>query len=179
MSDMSRAVPFHAVPREGVDPSAGGGLHRNAARVHRALTELGVRGEVRELAGSARTAADAARTLGVEVGAIASSLVFLHDGAPLLIVTSGAHRVDPALVEELLGGRLDMADAATVRAATGQPIGGVGPVGHPAPLRTLVDVALGAFDVVWAAAGTPHAVFPTSYAELVRITGGTPAIVGR
>lgn len=163
----------------GTEPVADLRLHRNAAHVHRTLTGLGVRGQVRELAESARTAADAARSLGVEVGAIASSLVFLIDGEPLLVVTSGAHRVEPALVEGLLGGHLARADAATVRAVTGQPIGGVGPVGHPAPVRTLVDVALGAHEVVWAAAGTPHAVFPTTYAELVRITRGTPAVVGR
>ncbi|WP_436231919.1 YbaK/EbsC family protein [Cellulomonas cellasea] len=168
MPDMSRAVP-----------SSPERLHRNAEHMRRTLTALGAHGQVRQLADSARTAVDAAQALGVEVGAIASSLVFVHDGAPLLVVTSGAHRVEPALVEELLGGRLERADADAVRAATGQPIGGVGPVGHPAPLRTLVDVALGAFEVVWAAAGTPHAVFPTSYAELLRITGGTPAVVGR
>lgn len=168
-----------AMPDISPAPSQPERLHRNAEHMRRALSALGVRGQVRELADSARTARDAAQALGVEVGAIASSLVFLHEGEPLLVVTSGAHRVDTDLVGELLGGGLERADAAAVRAATGQPIGGVGPVGHPAPLRTLVDVALGAFEVVWAAAGTPHAVFPTDYAELLRITGGTPAVVGR
>lgn len=158
-------------------------LHRNAVHMRGVLRDLGVSGEVRELADSARTAVEAAAALGVPVGAIASSLVFLLGGAPLLVVTSGAHRVDPALVEcaALTGdaaARLTRADAAAVRSATGQPIGGVGPVGHPAPLRTVIDVALDGYDVVWAAAGTPHAVFPTSYTELVRITGGTPLVVG-
>ncbi|QTE31277.1 YbaK/EbsC family protein [Pengzhenrongella sicca] len=153
--------------------------------MRRVLRGLGVGGEIRELADSARTAVEAAAALGVPVGAIASSLVFRLGDAPLLVLTSGAHRVDPALVEganlvpDAPGARLVRADADAVRAATGQPIGGVGPVGHPKALRTVVDVALGEFETVWAAAGTPHAVFPTSYAELLRITGGTPLVVGR
>lgn len=154
-------------------------MHRNAQHMARTLADLGVQGRVRELDSSARTAAEAAASLGVPVGAIASSLVFLLDDAPLLVVTSGRHRVEPELVTGLLGGTLHRADAATVRAVTGQPIGGVGPVGHPESLRTLVDVALEEHPEVWAAAGTPHAVFPTTFAELVRITGGTPAVVGR
>lgn len=128
---------------------------------------------------SARTAAAAAEQLGCDVGAIANSLVFAADGAPLLVLTSGAHRVDTSLVADLVGAAsVSRADARLVREWTGQVIGGVGPVGHPAPLRTLVDVWLAKYDVVWAAAGHPHAVFPTSFDELVRITGGTPAEVG-
>lgn len=145
-----------------------------------ALRELGVAGTVRMLPESARTAALAAKQLGCEVGAIANSLVFAADGAPLLVMTSGAHRVDTALVAGLVGASsVSRADAQSVRAWTGQAIGGVGPVGHPAPLRTLVDVWLATYDVVWAAAGHPHAVFPTSFEELVRITGGTAAEVGK
>jgi prolyl-tRNA editing enzyme YbaK/EbsC (Cys-tRNA(Pro) deacylase) len=145
-----------------------------------ALRELGVAGTVRMLPESARTAALAAEQLGCEVGAIANSLVFAADGAPLLVMTSGAHRVDTALVAGLVGASsVSRADAQWVRAWTGQAIGGVGPVGHPAPLRTLVDVWLATYDVVWAAAGHPHAVFPTSFEELVRITGGTAAEVGK
>ena len=143
------------------------------------LRELGVPGTVRLLPDSARTAAAAAEQLGCDVGAIANSLVFAADGAPLLVMTSGAHRVDTSLVAERVGASaVSRADARSVREWTGQVIGGVGPVGHPAPIRTLVDVWLAKYDVVWAAAGNPHAVFPTSYEELVRITGGTSAEVG-
>ncbi|HYT10719.1 MAG TPA: YbaK/EbsC family protein [Mycobacteriales bacterium] len=154
-------------------------LHPNARRVAEKLVAAGVAGEVRELPNSARTAAEAAAQLGVEVGAIANSLVFDADGESLLVLTSGAHRVDTARVAALLGvSGLRRAAPDFVRAATGQPIGGVAPVGHPAPVRTLVDVELARYGVVWAAAGTPHAVFPTSFDELARITGGTPADVG-
>jgi prolyl-tRNA editing enzyme YbaK/EbsC (Cys-tRNA(Pro) deacylase) len=143
------------------------------------LQKLGVPGQVRELAEAAPTAAAAAAQLGCEVGAIANSLIFSADGAPLLVMTSGAHRVDEAKVAVLLGASaVQRADARSVRAWTGQAIGGVGPVGHPAPIRTLVDTWLEPYDVVWAAAGHPHTVFPTSFAELVRITAGTPAEVG-
>jgi prolyl-tRNA editing enzyme YbaK/EbsC (Cys-tRNA(Pro) deacylase) len=143
------------------------------------LKELGVAGAVRVLPESARTAAAAAEQLGCEAGAIANSLVFAADGVPLLVMTSGAHRVDTSLVAGLVGASVvSRADARSVREWTGQVIGGVGPVGHPAPLRTLVDVWLAKHDVVWAAAGHPHAVFPTSFEELARITGGTSAEVG-
>ena len=143
------------------------------------LRSLGVPGEVRELPQSAPTAAAAAAQLGCEVGAIANSLVFSADGAPLLIMTSGAHRVEVGRVARLIGASaVQRADARSVRAWTGQAIGGVGPVGHPAPIRTVVDTWLEKYDVIWAAAGHPHTVFPTSFAELVRITDGTPAEVG-
>ena len=143
------------------------------------LKDLGVAGEVRVLPESAPTAAAAAAQLGCDVGAIANSLVFAADGAPLLVMTSGAHRVDTARVASLAGaGVVARADPRSVRAWTGQVIGGVGPVGHPAPIRTLVDDWLAKYDVVWAAAGHPHAVFPTSFDELVRITGGISAEVG-
>jgi prolyl-tRNA editing enzyme YbaK/EbsC (Cys-tRNA(Pro) deacylase) len=143
------------------------------------LRDLGVPGQARELAESAPTAAAAAAQLGCELGAIANSLVFSADGAPLLVMTSGAHRVDTARVASLIGASVvKRADASSVRSWTGQAIGGVAPVGHPAPIRTLVDTWLDKYDVIWAAAGHPHAVFPTSYAELIRITNGTPADVG-
>jgi prolyl-tRNA editing enzyme YbaK/EbsC (Cys-tRNA(Pro) deacylase) len=151
----------------------------DSSRFSDVLRQLGVAGEVRVLPEAAATAAAAAAQLGCEVGAIANSLVFAADAAPLLVLTSGAHRVDTALVAALTGADLvTRADARSVRAWTGQVIGGVGPVGHPAPIRTLVDTWLAKYDVVWAAAGHPHAVFPTSFAELVRVTGGTPAEVG-
>jgi prolyl-tRNA editing enzyme YbaK/EbsC (Cys-tRNA(Pro) deacylase) len=144
-----------------------------------ALTALGVAGAVRVLPESARTAAAAAEQLGCAVGAIANSLVFAADGNPLLVMTSGAHRVDTVRVAALVGAAaVSRADARSVREWTGQAIGGVGPVGHPAPLRTIVDVWLAKHDVVWAAAGHPHSVFPTSFDELVRITGGIAAEVG-
>ena len=149
------------------------------ARFAAELRDLGVAGEVRELPDSARTAAAAAAQLGCDVGAIANSLVFSADGAPLLVMTSGAHRVDTARVARLSGGAgVRRADARSVRDWTGQAIGGVAPVGHPSPIRTLVDTWLDKYDVIWAAGGHPHTVFPTSYAELIRITGGTPADVG-
>jgi prolyl-tRNA editing enzyme YbaK/EbsC (Cys-tRNA(Pro) deacylase) len=123
---------------------------------------------------STRTAAEAAAALGVEVGAIANSLVFLADGEPLLVMASGAHRVDTTGLAARLGvGRIERATPEQVRAATGQTVGGVSPVGHPSPLRAVVDADLDGYPELWAAAGTPHSVFRTSFAELVALTGGT------
>jgi prolyl-tRNA editing enzyme YbaK/EbsC (Cys-tRNA(Pro) deacylase) len=154
-------------------------LHPNAARVAQALAALGVAGLVRALPEPAPTAATAAAQLGVEVGAIANSLVFDADGDPLLVLTSGAHRADTLALAGLVGASaVRRATPEFVRAATGQPIGGVAPVGHPAPLRTIVDVDLARYPVVWAAGGHPHYVFPTTYDELLRITAGEAAEVG-
>jgi prolyl-tRNA editing enzyme YbaK/EbsC (Cys-tRNA(Pro) deacylase) len=154
-------------------------VHRNAEHVAGQLAALGVHGEVRELAEPAPTAATAAAQLGCEVGAIANSLVFSADGVPLLVLTSGAHRVDTAKVAAEVGAdKVGRADPDFVYAATGQRIGGVAPVGHPSPICTLVDSALRSYDVIWAAAGHVHTVFPTTFDELVRITSGTPADVG-
>jgi prolyl-tRNA editing enzyme YbaK/EbsC (Cys-tRNA(Pro) deacylase) len=142
------------------------------------LKSLGVTGDVRTLTSAARTAMLAAQQLGCEVGAIANSLVFAADDAPLLVMTSGAHRVDTDLVAAVAGvSSVKRATPEQVREWTGQPIGGVAPVGHPAPLPTLVDTWLQRHDVLWAAAGSPHTVFPTTYDELLRITAGTPANV--
>jgi prolyl-tRNA editing enzyme YbaK/EbsC (Cys-tRNA(Pro) deacylase) len=153
--------------------------HPSVVRVTARLAELGVRGAVRVLDDSARTAAQAAAQLGVDVAQIANSLVFSADGTPLLVLASGGHRVDTAKVAALVGvTRVDRADPDFVRTHTGFAIGGVAPVGHPEPLRTLVDTALAEHDEVWAAAGHPHTVFPTTYAELLEITGGEPADVG-
>jgi prolyl-tRNA editing enzyme YbaK/EbsC (Cys-tRNA(Pro) deacylase) len=150
-------------------------VHESAQHVARELAALGVAGEVRELPDPALTAATAAAQLGCDVGAIANSLVFDADGAPLLVLTSGAHRVNTAKVGAELGvGTLRRADPEFVYASTGQRIGGVAPVGHPRPITTLVDTALRDYDIVWAAAGHAHTVFPTSFDELVRITSGTP-----
>ena len=153
--------------------------HPRVAEVARVLADAGSQAEVRELPGSARTAAEAAAQLGVPVGAIASSLVFDVDGAPLLVLTSGAHRVDETQVAALLGVRgITRASADFVRRHTGQPIGGVAPIGHPEPIGTLVDVELARHDHVWASAGHPQAVFSTTYEELLRLTAGTAAEVG-
>jgi prolyl-tRNA editing enzyme YbaK/EbsC (Cys-tRNA(Pro) deacylase) len=135
-------------------------------------------GEIRLLPENAHTAALAAAALGCEVGAIANSLLFDGDGAPVLILTSGAHRVDEALVAATLGlGRLRRARPDFVREHTGQVIGGVSPLGHPAPVPTWIDPWLERHPVVWAAAGHPAAVFSTTYAELIALTGATPLAV--
>lgn len=152
-------------------------MHPNSERVRRALTAAGCAADIVELSSPARTAAEAAALLGVSVGQIANSLVFVAGSEPLLVMTSGANRVDTERVGRLLGLDVWRADPETVRAATGFPIGGVAPVGFPAPVRVLVDEDLLGYDVVWAAAGTPHTVFPTTGAELVRVTGGTAAAV--
>ena len=159
--------------------------HPAVARVRAALGAAGATGDVVVLGEHARTAAAAAEQLGVEVAQIANSLVFaVPDPAapggrrPLLVLTSGAHRVDTAKVAGLLGAhRLERADPDFVRECTGFVIGGVAPIGHLAPLQTLVDVALAEHDQVWAAAGHARTVFPTTFDELVRITGGTAAEV--
>jgi prolyl-tRNA editing enzyme YbaK/EbsC (Cys-tRNA(Pro) deacylase) len=152
--------------------------HPNVRAVQEVLARAGVTGQVRILPDAVTTAAAAAAALGVEVGQIANSLVFDADGAPLLVLTSGAHRVDTGKVAALLGvERVRRATPEFVRAATGQAIGGVAPVGHRTPVHTLVDTALSEYDEIWAAGGVPHAVFPTTFAELVRLTGGEPADV--
>ena len=153
-------------------------MHPNVERVAAVLAAKGASGRIVELAEPAPTARAAADLLGCEVGAIANSLVFDADGSPLLILTSGAHRVDVKHIASIVGAaKVRRATPEFVRDTTGQPIGGVAPVGHPAPLLTIVDVWLQKHPVVWAAAGHPHTVFPTTYEELLRLTGGTPADV--
>ena len=154
-------------------------MHSTVARVSRALEQAGAQGTPRELAAPAPTAAAAAAQLGCDVGAIANSLVFRADGSPLLVLTSGAHRVDTGWVARLVGATsVQRADADFVRIHTGFAIGGVAPVGHPESIKTLVDTWLARYEVVWAAAGHPHWVFPTTFEELVRISGGSVADVG-
>jgi prolyl-tRNA editing enzyme YbaK/EbsC (Cys-tRNA(Pro) deacylase) len=154
-------------------------VHPRVAEVARLLAEAGAAGEVRVLPAEVRTAAAAAAELGVPVGAIANSLVFAVGELPLLVLTSGAHRVDERTVAELLGVEaITPAKADFVRRHTGQAIGGVAPIGHPEPIGTLVDVELARHETVWAAAGHPAAVFSTSYDELLRLTEGTAAEVG-
>lgn len=153
-------------------------MHANTERVAAALRAGAATGEIRELADSARTAVEAAAALGVPVGAIVKSLVFAADDGPVLVLASGDHQVDTAVVATVLGvAAVKRADPETVRAATGFPIGGVAPVGHPAPLPTVIDTHLATFDAIWAAAGTPHTVFATTYDELLGLTSGTPAAV--
>jgi prolyl-tRNA editing enzyme YbaK/EbsC (Cys-tRNA(Pro) deacylase) len=159
--------------------------HPAVARVRAALATAGATGDVVVLGEHARTAAAAAEQLGVTVAQIANSLVFaVPDPAapggrrPLLVLTSGAHRVDTAKVAGLIGApRLERADPEFVRERTGFVIGGVAPVGHLAAPQTLVDVALAQHEQVWAAAGHARTVFPTTFDELLRITGGTAAEV--
>lgn len=142
------------------------------------LTAAGIEPRIVVLPDAAHTAVLAAQALGVEVGAIANSLVFRCDDAPLLVMTSGAHRVDTAALAERLGrGRITRATPEQVREATGQAIGGVAPTGHPAPIDTIVDEALAAYPELWAAGGTPHTVFPLTFDQLVRLTAGTVAKV--
>ena len=150
-------------------------------RFKEAADSLGVKGEINILADTARTAIDAANGLGIEVGQIASSLIFrLPSGNPLLIITSGRHRVDTDLVAKNLGiAELGRADANYVKKVSGYSVGGVSPLGWISkPEIILIDEALSDYDVVWAAAGHPHAVYPTTYDELIQCTGAQPMIVG-
>lgn len=159
--------------------------HAGVRRVRAALASAGVEADVVLLDDHARTAVEAAAQLGVHVGQIASSLIFalppagpVGDVDAVLVMTSGAHRVDTSLVAAALDvPRLDRADAALVRDRTGFAIGGVAPVGHATALRTLVDADLAQYAEIWAAAGHPRTVFRTTFDELVRVTGGTPTVV--
>jgi prolyl-tRNA editing enzyme YbaK/EbsC (Cys-tRNA(Pro) deacylase) len=144
--------------------------HPSIARFRAELAARGGTGEIVVLPDSVHTAALAAEALGCEVGAIANSLLFDSDGSPVLILTSGAHRVDTAKVAAVTG-PLRRADKDFVRQHTGQVIGGVSPIAHPAPVPTYIDPWLRTYDVVWAAAGHPAAVFSTTYDELVAMTG--------
>ncbi|QLL23761.1 YbaK/EbsC family protein [Actinobacteria bacterium IMCC25003] len=149
-------------------------------RFKEAADSLGVKGDINILADTARTAIDAANGLGIEVGQIASSLIFkLPSGNPLLIITSGRHRVDTELVAKNLNiAELGRADANYVKEVSGYSVGGVSPIGWiSTPEITLIDEALNDYEVVWAASGHPHAVYPTSYAELIVCTGATPMVV--
>jgi prolyl-tRNA editing enzyme YbaK/EbsC (Cys-tRNA(Pro) deacylase) len=154
-------------------------MHPNCDAVNEILLAAGLPGRVRVLDHAVTTARAAAQHLGCPVGAIANSLIFETDtGTPLLIMTSGAHRVNLTKVGEQQGFALRRASPAFVREHTGQPIGGVAPVGHPRPIRTLVDCALAEFDELWAAGGIPDAVFPLTYDELLKLTNGVEADVG-
>lgn len=141
---------------------------------------LGERFEVLEFDASTRTADDAASAIGCTVAQIAKSLVFrAQTGRPVLVVASGAHRVDEKRIAALVGEPIGRANADFVREATGYSIGGVPPVGHRTPPLTLIDEALMAFGEIWAAAGTPNAVFRLTPVDLVELTAGRVASVGR
>jgi prolyl-tRNA editing enzyme YbaK/EbsC (Cys-tRNA(Pro) deacylase) len=146
--------------------------------VHEHLLAAGATGDIKVLNVPVPTAAAAAEALGCDTGAIANSLVFETDGEALLVLASGAHRVHTGRLARRLGtGKIRQAKPDFVLAHTGQAVGGVAPVGHPRPLRTVVDEALVSYPVVWAGAGDENAMFSTSFGELVRITNGTPAAV--
>jgi Cys-tRNA(Pro) deacylase len=151
-------------------------MHANAQRVVDAASMLGLDLELQEFPEGTRTAEDAARAIGCEVGQIVKSLVFIVDGSPVMALVSGANRLDETRLADAVGGTsVTRADADAVRAATGFPIGGVPPFAHTTPLRTIVDEDLLRYDEVWAAAGTPRDVFPIAPSDLVTATDGSVA----
>ena len=156
-------------------------LAPSARRVQQILRGLGFQNEVVQLPQSARTAVEAAAAIGCTVGQIVKSLVFktVDSGEGVVVLASGSNRVDEARVAALLGRPIARADAAFVRERTGYAIGGVAPVGHVLPSQVFIDEDLLQFDVIWAAAGHPHAVFRLTSKELVRMTGGTVAPVAQ
>src|SRR6202140_2038768 len=145
------------------------------ARLQAALTAAGGDARIEEFPSSARTAQEAADTVGTSVGQIVKSLVFLAGDAPVVALVSGVNRLDTERLAALAGATIGKADADAVRQATGYSIGGVPPIGFPAPLPTFIDRDLLQYDVVWAAAGTPRHVFPIAPKQLVRVTGGAGA----
>ena len=156
------------------------GLHKNARRVVEAARDLGLDIEPREFDDHTRTAEDAARAIGVSVGQIVKSLVFLVDGGPVLALVSGDNLLDESkLARAANGSEVARADANAVRDATGYPVGGVPPLGHATDLPVFVDEDLVGYDVVWAAAGTPHCNFPVEPNALVEAIGGTVCDIAR
>ena len=152
-------------------------MHPNAERVQAELRARGATGNVMELAASTRTSQEAAEAIGTTVAQIAKSLVFLAGEDPVLVIASGINRVSLPKLASHVGAPVTRPDADAVKRFTGFPIGGVAPVGHATPLRIVVDQDLLQYPEIWAAAGTPHAVFRTTPEELVRITGGEVAEV--
>ena len=158
------------------DAGASVPLSATAQRVQDALTAAGISTSVTEHAVPARTSAEAAVVLHCDVGQIAKSLVFrTASGMPVLVIASGAHRVDETRIAALVGEPIGKADAAFVRQVTGYAIGGIPPLAHAQRLRTYVDRNLLAFQTVYAAGGTPHALFPIAPDDLVRVSGGVVA----
>ena len=148
-------------------------MNERNALVAAAVAAAGIEPAIKILSADAKTAAAAAEQLGCEVGAIANSLVFECDGEPLLVMASGAARVDTGVVAGHLGAtEIRKPDPKLVRSSTGQVIGGVAPAGHPEPLRTVVDQTLASYPTIWTAAGTADSVMPLTYAQLLALTGG-------
>ncbi|MBS1134446.1 MAG: prolyl-tRNA editing protein [Burkholderiaceae bacterium] len=158
--------------------NAAGPLPASAERVQRALDGAGVGARVIELSVAARTAQQAADALGIEVGQIAKSLIFraAGSGRAVLVVAAGDRRVSEARIAALLGEAIERASPEFVREHSGFAIGGVAPVAHATPMTTFIDASLRRFDIVWAAGGTPHCVFPISLDELVRVSAGTETV---
>ncbi|ORX15193.1 aminoacyl-tRNA deacylase [Mycolicibacterium wolinskyi] len=153
-------------------------VNERNSRVAAAVAAAGIEPAIKILDADAKTAAAAAAQLGCEVGAIANSLVFECDGEPLLVMASGAARVNTDVLAQHLGAHtIAKADAKLVRSATGQVIGGVAPTGHPAPLRTVVDETLASYPLIWTAAGTADSVMPLTYDQLLSLTGGKAVAV--
>jgi prolyl-tRNA editing enzyme YbaK/EbsC (Cys-tRNA(Pro) deacylase) len=153
---------------------------RSDERFEAAARDRGLTLQVRRFPEGTRTAEDAARAIGCEVGQIVKSLVFVADGTPFLALTSGSNRADPARLSALLGAsEVRRASADEARSATGFAIGGTPPFGHPGTLRVLIEEDLLAYDEVWAAGGTPDTVFPIGPADLTRVSGGTPARIAQ
>src|SRR3954468_22217143 len=150
-------------------------LPRSARRVHDALVSLELPADIVRLADSTRTAPEAAAAVGCELGAIVKSLVFrgVGSGDPVLALVSGDNRGDEGLGAAAVGEDIERPDASWVRSVTGYSIGGIPPVGHPAPVRTVLDEDLLRFETVWAAAGNPHAVFPISPDVLASAAGAS------
>lgn len=158
------------------DTSAWSAKSRAIRRFEESALALGIAVDVRRFPEGTKTAADAARAIGCSVGQIVKSLVFMADGRPVLALTSGSNRVDPARLARLVGSdEVRRASPEEAREATGFAVGGTPPFGHPGPMISFLDEDLLPYEVVWAAAGTPDSVFPTSSGELLRATGATPA----
>jgi prolyl-tRNA editing enzyme YbaK/EbsC (Cys-tRNA(Pro) deacylase) len=155
-------------------------LSESARRVQRALDRFDLDFSVEELPESTRTAQDAAAAIGCEVGQIAKSLVFrfTQSSEPLLVITSGTNRVDVGSLGDQLGQPIEIADAGYVREVSGFAIGGVPPLGHESAIRTIIDQDLMKYGEIWAAAGTPRAVFKLSWDDLCKITNGEVRWVG-
>ena len=171
--------PTISGPADGTGGTTDGTDHPGVARFRAEHRRLGGTGEIVVLPDAVHTAALAAEALGCEVGAIANSLVFDTGEGPVLVLTSGSHRVDTAATAARIGvPRLRRASPDFVREHTGQVIGGVSPLGHPSPVPTFLDRTLADHEVVWAAAGHPAAVFSTTYAELLALTGAREIEVG-
>jgi prolyl-tRNA editing enzyme YbaK/EbsC (Cys-tRNA(Pro) deacylase) len=153
----------------------------SAQRVQDALAAAGTDARVIELPVAARTSQQAADALGLEVGQIAKSLIFraVPSGQAVLVIAAGDRRVDEARISALMGESIERATPDFVRERSGFAIGGVAPLAHARPMTTYIDASLRRFDVVWAAGGTPHCVFPIAPAELVRVSGGTETVTGQ